>query len=97
MVVHEAVGVAYPMVSFIDVGKDSEKSLAVLVVFEDGLFVVLPGGDVIHGAGVFDAQGSCHDGRLSEVCTKVKQYRPDPDSTDPTIFLDKRDSFPVNS
>ena len=78
MVVHEAVGVAYPMVSFIDVGKDSEKSLAVLVVFKDGLFVVPPGGDVIHGAEVFDAQGACPDGRLSKVCTNVKQYRPDP-------------------
>ena len=55
MVVHEAIGVAKPVVAFINVGEDSEKGLPVMVVLKDSLFVVSPAGDVIHGAGVFDA------------------------------------------
>jgi hypothetical protein len=55
MIVHEAVGVAEPVIAFIDMGKDFEECLSVLVVFEYGFFVVPPVGDVIHRAGVFDA------------------------------------------
>ncbi len=78
MVVHEAVGVAEPVVAFIDVGKDSEECLPVRVILKYSFFVVSPVGDVIHRAGVFDAQRTSHEGSLSEVQVKVKQYRPDP-------------------
>jgi hypothetical protein len=55
MVVHEAVGVTQPVIAFVDEGKDFEKGLSVLVVFEYGFFIVAPVGDVIYRAGVFYA------------------------------------------
>jgi hypothetical protein len=55
MIVHETVGVTKPVVAFIDEGKDFEKCLAVLVLFEYGLFIVAPVGDVIYRAGIFYA------------------------------------------
>jgi hypothetical protein len=70
VVVHETVGVAKPVVAFIDVGKDSEKRLPVLVILKYSFFVVSPVGDVIHRAGVFDAQRTSHEGSLSESSSK---------------------------
>jgi len=55
MIVHETVGVTKPVIPFVDKGKDFEKSLSVLVIFEYGFFVIAPVGDMIHCAGVFDA------------------------------------------
>ena len=60
MVVHETVGMAEPVVAFTDVGEDLEECLSVMVVFEYGLFVVTSVGDVIHCAGVFNAEGTCY-------------------------------------
>lgn len=37
---HEAVGVAYPIVSFVDVLESVQKVLAVMVIFEDGFLFV---------------------------------------------------------
>jgi hypothetical protein len=78
VVVHEAVSVTKPVVSFIDVDKDSKKCLSVLVVFKDGFLFVPAGSDVIYSAGIFYAEGAGHEVRLSKVLLKVKQYRPDP-------------------
>jgi hypothetical protein len=75
---HETIGMANPVVAFIDQGKDFEKSLAILVVFEYVFFIVAPIGDVIHRSGVFYAKGTGHEGSLTEDWIKVKQYRPDP-------------------
>jgi hypothetical protein len=55
MIVHETVGVTKPMIAFVDEGKDFEKCLSVLVIFEYGFFIVAPAGDVIDRAGVFYA------------------------------------------
>jgi glucose uptake protein GlcU len=41
--------------SHLDEGKDFEKGLSVLVIFEYGFFVVAPVGDMIHCAGIFYA------------------------------------------
>jgi hypothetical protein len=67
MIVHEAVGVAEPVVAFIDQGKDFEKGLSILVVFKYVFFIVAPIGDVIHRSGVFYAKWTGHEGSLSEV------------------------------
>jgi hypothetical protein len=40
VVVHEAVGVAYPIVSFVDAVKGVEESLTVMVVLKYGLLFV---------------------------------------------------------
>jgi hypothetical protein len=57
---HEAVGVAQPIIAFVDVLKGVEEILAVLVVFEDGLLFVAARGYMIYGAGVFYAKGAGH-------------------------------------
>jgi len=61
---HEAVGVAQPIITLVDVLKGIEEILAVLVIFEDGLLFVTTGGNVIYSAGVFYAKRTGH-------CAKV--------------------------
>ena len=53
MVVHEAVGVAKPVIAFIDVSKDFKEFFTVGIVFEDGLLLVSTRSDMIHCTGVF--------------------------------------------
>lgn len=53
----EAVGVAYPVIAFIDEGEGFEKYLSVLVILEDGLLFVLARRYVIHSAGVLRSEG----------------------------------------
>jgi hypothetical protein len=60
MVGHEAIGVADPIVSFVNVLEGVEVVLAVRVVLEDGLLLVATGGHMINCAGVFDAAGAGH-------------------------------------
>ena len=38
MIIHETVGVAKPVAAFIDEGKDFDKYIAVMVIFEYGFF-----------------------------------------------------------
>jgi len=78
MVVYETVTVAQPMAALIDAREDFEKCLSVLVVFEHGFFIVAPVGNVLHDAGVFDAERTSHKESLSEVQSKVQHYRPEP-------------------
>lgn len=65
VVAHEAVGVAQPVISFVDMLKGVEEVLAVLVVFEDSLFFVAARGNMIHSAGVFYAKGAGHGANVS--------------------------------
>ncbi len=55
MVVHEAVGVADPVVAFVDVLEGIQEIDAVLVAFEDGLLFVTPGSNVVDSSGVLYA------------------------------------------
>jgi hypothetical protein len=57
---HETVGVAQPIITFVDVLKGVEEILAVLVIFEDGLLFVAARGNMIYGSRVFYAKGSGH-------------------------------------
>ena len=72
VVVHETVGVADPIVAFIDVLKGVQEVNTILVVFEDGLFLIAAGGDVINSAGIFYAKGTGHAGTLAEKMENVK-------------------------
>ncbi len=47
MIVHETVSVTKPVIAFVDEGKDLEKCLSVLVIFEHGFFIVAAVGNVI--------------------------------------------------
>ena len=66
MVVHEAVSVAEPVIAFIDVSKDPQKGLPVLVIFKDGFLFIPAGSDVIYGARIFYAERTRHNVSLSE-------------------------------
>ena len=78
MVVHQAVCMADPVVAFFDMLKGVQKVGAILVALEDGFLFITARGDVIDSAGVFYAERTGHEARLSEVNRKVKHYRPDP-------------------
>jgi hypothetical protein len=63
MVGHEAVGVANPIVPFVGVLESIQEVQAVRVILEYWLLLVASRRDVIDSAGVFDAEGTCHDVR----------------------------------
>ena len=66
MVGHEAVGVADPVVAFIDVLEGVQEVLAVRVILEYRLLLVPAGGHMIDCAGVFDAKWTGHGSTIAE-------------------------------
>jgi len=60
MVAHEAVGVADPIITLVDVLEGVQKIDPVLVALEDGLSFVAPGGDVVDCTCVFYAKRAGH-------------------------------------
>jgi hypothetical protein len=60
VVVHEAAGVADPVISLVDVLEGVQEVYPVLVALEDGLSFVAPGGDVVDCTGVFYAERAGH-------------------------------------
>jgi hypothetical protein len=54
MVIHEAIGMADPMVALIDLVQSSEEVFSIAVVFVNRLLFISPGGDMIHRLGIFD-------------------------------------------
>ena len=75
MVVHEAVGVADPVISRVDVLEGVQEINPVLVALEDGFSIVAPGGDVVDSAGVLYAKRAGHNGKtvaLKEVNVNSK-------------------------
>ena len=58
MVVHEAVRMADPVISLVDVLEGVQEVDPVLVVLADGLSFVDPGSDVVDCTGVFYAKGT---------------------------------------
>jgi hypothetical protein len=72
VVVHQAVGMAEPVIPFVDVLERVQEVDAVLVVFENGLLFIAAGGDVIDGTGVFYAEGAGHAARLAPKKENVK-------------------------
>ena len=78
MVVHQTVGVAYPIIAYIDVLKGVQKVHAVLVVFENILFFITAGGNVIDSASVFYAKGGGSYSDVSIERGESENKRPDP-------------------
>jgi hypothetical protein len=62
MVVHEAVGVADPVISFDNVLECVQKVDPVLVALENGLSLIAPGSDVVDCTGIFYAKRTGHNG-----------------------------------
>jgi hypothetical protein len=63
---HEAVGVADPIVAFVDVLEGVQKVLSIDVILENGFLLVSTGGDMIDCTGVFYAEGTSHGGTIAE-------------------------------
>jgi len=72
VVVHQAVGVADPMISLMDMLQHVQKVDAVLIVSENSLLFVAAGGEVIDSTCVFYAKGARHAGTLAQKRENVK-------------------------
>jgi predicted regulator of Ras-like GTPase activity (Roadblock/LC7/MglB family) len=72
VVLHQAVGVADPMISLIDMLQHVQKVDAVLIVSENGLLFVAAGGDVIDSTWVLYAKGARHAGTLAQKRDNIK-------------------------
>ena len=58
MIGHEAIGVTYPVITFIDVLKGVQEAFTIVIVLKDGLLLITARGYMINCAGVFYAKGS---------------------------------------
>jgi len=65
MIGHETIGVADPVVSFVDVLEGVQEVLAVMVILEDGLLFVATGCHMIYSAGVFYAERASHGATIA--------------------------------
>ena len=65
VVVHQAVGMAEPIIPLLDMLEHVQEVDAVLVVFENGLLFIAARGDVIDSAGVFYPEGTGHAATLA--------------------------------
>ena len=72
MVVHQAVGVADPMIPLMDMLQHVQKVDAVLIVSENSLLFVAAGGEVIDSTCVLYAKGARHAGTLAQKRGNVK-------------------------
>jgi hypothetical protein len=54
MVIHEAIAMAEPIVTPIDLVQSSEEVFSISVVFINRLLFISPRGDMIHSPGIFD-------------------------------------------
>ena len=72
VIVHHTVGMTEPVISFIDMLECVQEVDPVLVVLENGLLFIAAGGEVINGAGVFNAEGAGHAVMVSEKRWNVK-------------------------
>ncbi|MDO9400190.1 MAG: hypothetical protein Q7T46_01805 [Polaromonas sp.] len=72
VVVHEAVGVAYPIEALADLAEEGEPLLAVSIVQIDRLSPVATRGNVVQSAGEFNAQGAGHGLMLQRLMLQCK-------------------------
>ncbi len=61
MIIHKAVGVTDPMVAFDDMLDGIEEVGPILIVSEDWLLLVSPGGYMVNCTGILDTQRACHE------------------------------------
>jgi hypothetical protein len=73
MVGHEAVGVTDPMIPFIDVLKGVEERLPVMIILENGFFLVPSGGHMVDSACVFYPERAGHEVRIAEKRAKCNK------------------------
>jgi hypothetical protein len=66
MVGHEAVGVADPIITLVDMLENMKEVLAVCVGLENRFLFIPAGGHMIYCAGIFDAEGTGHGPTIAE-------------------------------
>jgi len=54
VIVHEAIGMAEPMIFLVDRAEDVKKGRAVFIILVDGLPCIASGSDMVDGAAIFD-------------------------------------------
>jgi hypothetical protein len=79
VVVHEAVGVAEPVVGS-ETMESVQEEPPVAVFLEDGPSGVAAGGEVVERSGIFEAQRPGHGRLLARPLSKCQDSRPDPKS-----------------
>ena len=72
MIVHQAVGMAEPVISFINMLDCVQEVDPVLVIFENSLLFIAAGGDVINGTSVFYTERAGHKRNLANNKENVK-------------------------
>jgi hypothetical protein len=55
VIVHQAIGVADPVIPFVDMGEDLEECSTVRIVLENLSFLVSPGSNMIDCTRIFDS------------------------------------------
>ena len=65
VVIHETICMTDPIVSLVGMGEDGEEGLAVAILSKDGLLFVSPRSHLVHGSGVFNAQGAGYREKIS--------------------------------
>ena len=86
MVGHEAVGVAEPIIAFVNMLEGVQEVQAVSVILEDWLLLIAAGRHVIDCAGVFDAERTGHKATIADKRRNGKKV-------DLTL-LARRETFP---
>jgi hypothetical protein len=66
MVIHEAVGVAQPVIPLDDLRQQVQKGPAVRVIGVDGSLGISTAGQMIEGTGKSDTLGATHDDRIAD-------------------------------
>jgi hypothetical protein len=66
VIIHQAIGMAQPVVPGYYGSEDVKKEQPILVVTEDGTAGISPGGDMVDCTGIFYAQRARHEYRLSQ-------------------------------
>jgi hypothetical protein len=54
VIVHEAIGMAKPIIFLVDPAEDVKKGRAVFILLVDGLPCIAAGSDMVDGAAIFD-------------------------------------------
>jgi len=71
VVAHEAVGMAEPGISVIDMLQGAQEILAVLVVSKNSFLFISSAGDMIDRSRIFYAQRTSHRETISSLCEYI--------------------------
>jgi hypothetical protein len=71
VIAHQAEGIEHPALLEDFLGEQIEEDQPILIVLEDRLLAITPGGEVVERSGKLQTQGSGHCVRLRPISYKV--------------------------